>query len=104
MHPCLARRRRTGIAGAALDQLEGGAHRLNHLLVTPRLGDEIDGAPTHPLNGQLDRAPRGDQNHRQIGKALLDLGQQLEALFTGGAPGEVHVLQDQLEIGPVQVL
>ena len=86
----------------ARNQPERRLHRLQHLLVRPRLGDEVRGPRLHPFDRQRNRAPRRDQNHRNRRRGLLDLPQQRQPLLARRAPREVHVLDDQLTGLPAQ--
>ena len=93
-----ARRRCARVRG----QAERGLHRLQHLLVGPRLGDEVGGAGLHALHRQRNRAPRRDQDDRNRRRRLLDLPQQREPLLARRPAREVHVLDDQLTRLPAQ--
>ena len=92
----VARQRRFGGLRPRPHQAERRLHGLHHLLVGPRLGDEVRRAGLHPFDRQPDRSPRGDQDHRDRRHRLSDLAQQRQPLFAGGATREVHVLDDQL--------
>ena len=79
-------------------------HRTQHLLIRPRLGDEVRGARLHPFDRERDRAPRRDQNHRQRRRRRLDLVYQGDAFLARSPAREVHVLDDQPEGPPAQRL
>ena len=92
----VARQRRLGGLCPRPHQAERRLHGLHHLLVGPRLGDEVGRAGLHAFDRQPDRSPRRDQDHRDRRHRLSDLAQQRQPFFAGGAAREVHVLDDQL--------
>ena len=73
---------------------DGGADVGQQLFVVPGLLDEVFSAGADGFDDVVHGAVGGDHDDRQLGLALLDLRQQLEAALAG--QGEVE--QDQIEV------
>ena len=73
---------------------DGGADVGEELFVVPGLLDEVFRAGADGFDDVVDGAVGGDHDDGQLGLALLDLGQQLEAALAG--QGEVE--QDEVEV------
>ena len=67
------------------------AHAREQLLEGERLGHVVVGAAVEPLDLLLDRAARGQHDHRQLGLARADRVEHLQAVLAG----QHHVEQDQ---------
>ncbi len=76
----------------------GGANVGEQLLVVPGLLDEIFSAGANGLDDVVDGAVGGDHDDGQIGLALLELRQQLEAALAG----QREVEQDEIEVRLVE--
>jgi hypothetical protein len=77
---------------------DGGADVGQQLFIVPGLLDEVFRARAHRLDDVFHGAVGGNHDDRQIGLALLDLGQQLHA----GLSGQSQVEQHQIEVLRVQ--
>ena len=78
-------------------QVQGAAHAVEQMLAGEGFFQEVVGAGTHGLHGQRHIAVAGDQQHRQLRVALLDLRQQLQAIQAGHADVADH------HAGPVAI-
>ena len=65
-----------------------------------RLGQEVDGAILHRLDGFLDRAERRQQDHVHVGRHGLDLPQELEP----GETGHLEVRQHEVDAAGAEPL
>ena len=92
----LARRHALVGLRARRGEAERGLHGLEDLLVGPGLGDEVGRAGLHAFHRELDRSPRGDQDHGQRRPQRLELADQREPFLARRAAREVHVLDHQL--------
>ncbi len=73
------------VAGA-----QGAAHAVDQGVVGEGLFQEVIGAGAHGLDRQGHVAMTGDQHHRQFGVALVQLGEQLQAIDAGHADVAHH--------------
>ena len=89
-----------GVRAAAAGQAEGGGHALHHLLIGPGLRDEVRRAGLHAADRQRDRAPCGEQDHGHVRPRGFQAREQVQALLARREPREVHVLDDEVEVGP----
>ena len=75
---------------------DGGAHVGQQLLVVPGLLDEVGGARLHGVDGVLHRAVGGDHDDRQLGVALANVLQHLDAIAVGHGEVEQHQVEGAL--------
>ncbi len=61
-------------------QRQRAAHRVEQRLAGKGFFEEVVGAGAHRLHRELHVAMAGDQQHRQVGIAALQVGQQLQAV------------------------
>ena len=64
--------------------------------IVPRLGDEVEGAGTHALHGQIDAAPGRHQDTRHLRAEHLYLLQQRQSFLAVSSPCVIHIHQHQL--------
>ncbi len=72
---------------------DGGANVGQQLLVVPGLLDEVFSAGADGFDDVVDGAVGGDHDDGQLGLALLDLRQQLEAALAGQGEVEEHEVE-----------
>ena len=72
---------------------DGGADVGQELFVVPGLLDEVFRAGADGLDDVVHGAVGGDHDDRQLGLALLDLRQQLEAALAGQGQVEQHEVE-----------
>ncbi len=72
---------------------DGGANVGEQLFVVPGLLDEVFRAGADGFDDVVDGAVGGDHDDRQLGLALLDLRQQLEAALAGQGEVEQHEIE-----------
>src|SRR5207253_3236754 len=83
-----------------LAMLERLANDPDQLGALERLGQEVDGAILHRLDGFLDRAERRQQDHVHVGRHGLDLPQELEP----GETGHLEVRQHEVDAAGAEPL
>ncbi|MCW0463548.1 hypothetical protein NB705_000621 [Xanthomonas sacchari] len=90
---------------AGLGQLQQVVDGGQQLAVVPGLGQVVGGAGLDQLHRAAELGPGGQQDHRQIRMARADRLEQGHAFLAGGGVGgEVHVLQDQIDVALAQAL
>ena len=60
-----------------------GGQQAAHFLGLERLGDVVGRAELHGLHGGAHGGMRGHENHRELGRALFRLFEQIEAVHVG---------------------
>ena len=83
-------RRRSRFSSQQAPPLEGVAQHEEHAVALERLLHEVERAETGGLDRGRDRAVAGDHDHRQLGLALPQLGQDLEPVHARHLDVEQH--------------
>ena len=99
-HPVRAARAQQAVFAFEPRDLQPLADGEHGLVVGKRLLDEVEGAHAGGLHRGLHRAVAADHDHRQVGEALADDAQPLQAVHTG----QPDVEQDQVHILLVEQL